>query len=197
MENLSWRVKLTCLSADFVLNKMTPDPICARRKLSCWANSQGIVERCWQAALAPPISPLLRSSLCRQNCSETVASGNATECRASSRIVEGQRNSLTPGRSDFSCSDGVMTKEYQSQTSRSPQGLLYEGGWRAIMVAQVIKITSWLLWRGPGSLTRPILSCPRHLVSPTVWQQFFLHPWAHTRPCHDLLGGISLPRQVF
>lgn len=157
MENLSWRVKLTCLSADLVLNKMTPDPICARRKLSCWANSQGIGERCWQAALAPLISPLLRSSLCRQNCSKTVASGNAT----SSRIVEGQRNSLTPGRSDFSCSDGVMTKEYQSQTSRSLQGLLYEGGWRAIMVAQVIKMTSRLLWRGPGSLTRPILSCPR------------------------------------
>lgn len=46
LENLSWRVKLTCLSADLVLNKMTPDPSCARRKLSCWANSQGIVEQC-------------------------------------------------------------------------------------------------------------------------------------------------------
>lgn len=121
LENLSWRVKLTCLSADLMLNKTTPDPSCARWKLSCWANSQGIVERCWQAALALLISPLLRSSPCRQNCSETAALGDATEFWASSRIVKGQRNSLTPGRSDFSFSDEVITKRSESNF-RVPSG---------------------------------------------------------------------------
>lgn len=50
---------------------------------------------------------------------------------------------------------------------------------------------------GPFSVVYSSEYDKRALVSPTAWQQFFLHPETHTRPCHDLLGGISLPRQVF